>query len=420
MAGKTRENPQKEDAFCEFLAFPSLSPDPLGSLLMNQRTLRLGLPLALAGFPVPFLPATATPMRVYLGTYTDTTSRCIYVLQFDPADGSISPATLAAAADNPTFLALDPAKTHLYATGTVRVEPAAPQPRGGISAFAIDPDSGMLRLLNQQPTGGGATTHVVVDATGRMVIAANYGDAYVCALPVQADGSLGPRSAFISHVGRAPLGPNHDRQTQAHAHSVTLSPDNRFVFACDLGLDRIFSYRLDPATANLIPNDPPFAVVPPGSGPRHSKFSADGRFYYVADEMGGTVCAYAYAADRGALTLLEVAPTLPADFKALNTVAEIRLSPDQRFVYVSNRGHDSIAVFARDPAQGTLTRVEIVPCGGQHPRNFALSPEGRWLLCANRDTDNVVVFRVDPATGRLTATGAQTKVPHPVCVLFAD
>jgi len=385
---------------------------------------RLSLPLrplfGLAGFLAAALLASATPMRVYIGTYTDSTSRGIYVLNFDPQDGSISAATLAAEADNPTFLALDPAKTHLYATGTIRVDPAPPKPLGGISAFAIDATSGKLTLLNAQPTGGGATTHVAVDATGRMVIAANYGDAYTCALPIAADGRLGARSAYISDTGRAPLGPNRDRQGQAHAHSVTISPDNRFVYVCDLGLDRVFIYRIDPATATLDPNYPSFAVVPPGSGPRHSKFTVDGRFYYVANEMGGTVCVYSCDPSNGALTLLQTVPTLPADFTALNTVAEIRISPNQKFVYASNRGHDSIAVFARDLDQGTLTRVEIVPCGGKHPRNYALSPDGHWLLCANRDTDNVVVFRVDPATGRLTPTGAEAKVGHPVCVLFAD
>jgi 6-phosphogluconolactonase len=401
--------------FCPFLrlALPTAPPRLIDCFSQMSRPL-----IGLAGYLAAAILSSAHPMRVYIGTYTDSTSRGIYVLNFDPADGSISAATLAAEADNPTFLAFDPAQTHLYATGTIRTTPASPKPLGGISAFAVDPASGQLTLVNAQPTGGGATTHVAVDATGRMVVAANYGDGYVCALPLAADGSLGARSAYLLDTGRAPLGPNSARQDQAHAHSVTISPNNRFVYACDLGLDRVFIYRLDPATAGLNPNYPSYAVVPPGSGPRHSKFSADGRFYYVANEMGGTVCVYGSDPEQGGLKLLQTAPTLPADFTALNTVAEVRVSPDQKHVYVSNRGHDSIAVFARDPEQGTLTRIEIVPCGGKHPRNFALSPDGRWLLCANRDTDNVVVFRVDPASGRLTLTGAQAKVGHPVCVLF--
>jgi 6-phosphogluconolactonase len=365
----------------------------------------------------------AAPELVYIGTYTGrpdsaADSHGIYSLRFDPATGAISQPVLAARAQNPTFLAFDPSRTHLYAVGELLVTPAARPARGGVSAFAVDAAGGGLTFLNQQPTSGEATTHLVVDATGRMVIAANYNSAYVCALPIEADGSLGARSAFISHLGRAPLGPTKDRQEQAHAHSVTLSPDNRFAFVCDLGLDRVFIYRIDPATAGLVPNDPAFAVVPPGSGPRHSKFSADGRFFYTADEIGGTVCVFAYDAARGALTLVQTIATLPSDFTALNTVAEIRVHPNGRFIYASNRGHDSIAVFARDPDRGTLSLVQVEPCGGKHPRNFALSPDGSWLLCANRDTNNVVAFRVDPATGRLTATGNSATISKPVCVLF--
>jgi 6-phosphogluconolactonase len=251
-----------------------------------------------------------------------------------------------------------------------------------------------------------------------MALAANFGAAYVCALPIGPDGRLGARSAFIEQ--RGPTGPNRDRQTQAHAHSITISPDNRFALACDLGLDRIYVYRVDPASAGLAPNDPPFAMAPPGAGPRHGKFSADGRFFYVANEMGGSVCVYSWDGARGALTLKQTISTLPTGFRELNTVAEIRIHPNGRFVYVSNRGHDSIAVFGRDPVAGTLDLIEIVPCGGKHPRNFALSDDGRWLLCANRDTDTVVLFRVDPGSGRLHGTGREAAIPRPVCVLFCD
>jgi 6-phosphogluconolactonase len=325
---------------------------------------------------------------------------------------------LAGAALNPTFLAFDPSRKHLYATGELRLDPAPTKPLGGIIAFSVDSGSGHLSFLNQQATGGPATTHVVVDATDRMVIAANFNGAYVCALPIEPDGTLGARSAYSEHKG--PLGPMKDRQDQAHAHSVTLSPDNRFALSCDLGLDRVFIYKIDPATASLTPNDPPFVATPPGVGPRHSKFSADGKFFYVANEMGGSVCVFTWDSARGALALKQTIATLPPDFRTLNTVAEIRIHPNQRFVYVSNRGHDSIAVFERNPTEGTLSLVEIVPSGGQHPRNFALTKDGRWLLCANRDTDNVVLFSVDTESGKLKKTGVQATVARPVCVLFDE
>jgi 6-phosphogluconolactonase len=360
-------------------------------------------------------------MLVTFGTYTQATSRGIYAAWFDPNTGSLSAPFLAAEALNPTFLAVSPDGRRLYSTGEFPSTPASTPTVGGVSAYAVDAASGRLELLNRQATGGGSTTHVAVDATGRMVAVANYNAAYVAALPIRADGSLGPRSAFIEHRGLAPHGPNPDRQKQAYAHSITFAPDNRFLYACDLGLDRIVRYAVDSSSAHLQLSDPPAFAAPPGAGPRHAKFSADGRFLYVANEMGGSICVYACEPASGSLALRQTISTLPESFDAgrvQNTVAEIRIHPNGRFVYVSNRGDDSIAVFARDSAEGTLRSVEIVPCGGRHPRNFALDPGGTWLLCANRDTDNIVVFKVDPATGRLTATGRQIAVSRPVCVLF--
>jgi len=362
-------------------------------------------------------PARAADAPMFIGTYTrDGRSHGIYSLRLNLATGALTTPMLAAEAQNPTFLALHPDKRHLYACGELRG--TADKPLGGVSAFAIDAAAGTLAFLNQQPTGDGATTHVAVDATGRMAMAANYGAGYVCALPIDTAGRLGERTAYVELTG--PLGPTQPGQDKPHAHSMTVSPDNRFVFACALGLDRVYGFRLDPAKAALTPTSPPFTATPAGVGPRHSKFSVDGRFFYVANELGGSVCVFAYDAGRGALTLKQTISSLPADYRGANTSAEIRLSPDGRFVYASNRGPDSLAVFARDPSAGTLALVEIVPCGGKHPRNFALSPDGRWLVCANRDTDNLIVFRVDPATGRLTPTAHAATIAQPVCVLFVD
>ena len=362
-------------------------------------------------------PARAADALMFIGTYTrDGRSHGIYSLRLDLATGALTAPSLAAEAQNPTFLALHPDKRHLYACGELR--DTGDKPLGGVSAFTVDVATGTLIFLNQQPTGDGATCHVAVDATGRMAMAANYGAGYVCALPIDADGRLGERSTYVELTG--PLGPNQPGQDKPHAHSMAVSPDNRFAFACALGLDRIFGFRLDPAKAALVPTNPPFTATPAGVGPRHGKFSSDGRFFYVLNELGGSVCVFAYDAPHGALTLKQTISSLPAGFRGTNTSAEIRLSADGRFVYASNRGPDSLAVFAREPVAGTLKLVEIVPSGGKHPRNFALSPDGRWLVCANRDTDNLVVFRVDPATGRLTPTANSVTIPLPVCVLFVD
>lgn len=360
-------------------------------------------------------------MLVYFGTYTQASSRGIYAARFDSAEGTLTEPFLAGEAKNPTFQALAPNGRCLYSVGEFPAGPADPRSVGGVLAFAIDPASGKLKLLNERATGGGLTTHVAVDATGRMIAVANYAAGYVAALPIWPDGLLGPRSAFEDHRGRAPLGPNRERQQQAHAHSVIFSPDNRHLYSCDLGLDRIFCYRADPANATLAPNDPPMFDAPPGSGPRHAAFSSDGRFLYVCCEMGGIVCVYACESGRGTLALKQTISTLPPDFASkhvVNTVGEVCVHPNGRFVYVSNRGDQSLAVYARDPVQGSLSLVEIVPCGGEHPRNFELSPDGRWLLCANRDTNNVVIFRINPATGRLTDTGRQVSISMPVCVTF--
>lgn len=358
-------------------------------------------------------------LLIFVGTYTpkDGASRGIYAVRLDPATGSLSPAVVAAETPNPTFLALHPDGRVLYALG----EGPAPDGKvtGGAAAFGYDAGSGRLTPLNTRGTGGGGTTHLVADATGRMLVTASYGGGDVASFPLMGDGRLGERTSFIPQVG--PPGPNPKRQDKPHPHSVTLSPDNRFAFVADLGLDRVLAYRLDHAAGTLTPNDPAFITVKPGSGPRHAKFSRDGRFFYILGEIDGSVTVCAYDAARGAGTPIQHISTLPAGFVVTDPdrAAEIRVHPHGRFVYASNRGHDSIAVFAVQ-ADGTLKLVEITPSGGKHPRNFALSPDGAWLVCANMDSDNLVSFKVDSASGRLTATGHTVTVPRPVCVLFPE
>lgn len=337
----------------------------------------------------------------------------IYAVKFDSATGECSTARLAAAVANPGFLAAHPSGRFIYSAGESGRSPDG-NAIGAMFAYALDSASGSLAPLNSSPTGGLAATHLAVDATGRMLVAASYHGGQVLAFPIGSDGRLGARAAFIPLSGK--LGPNAQRQEKPHPHSVTFSPDNRFAYVCDLGLDRIFCFRLDPATATLTPAGE-FAA-PAGAGPRHSKFSADGRFLYVINELSSSVSVFARDAATGALALKQTLSTLPAGFTAYNICAEIQIHPGDRFVYGSNRGHDSLAVFARNERDGTLSLVEVAPCGGKHPRHFALSPDGAWLVCAGRDSNNLASFRVDAATGRLSPAGEAVGIPVPTCVLF--
>ena len=349
-------------------------------------------------------------LLIFVGTYTnkDGASRGIYAVQFNQTTGEFSQPVLAAEASNPTFLEMNPNGRVLYAVG----ESVS---GGGAVAFNFDPAAGKLSPLNTESTGGMGCCHLRTDTTGHALVLASYGGGEVTSFPLDATGRVLPRSSLMKHTGQ--LGPKTARQDKPHPHSITISPDNRFAYVCDLGLDKIFRYGLDPSTARLsVSGD---TATTPGDGPRHAKFSADGRSLYVINELGGSVSTYACDPKTGALTFRQTVPTLPIDFKGENTCAEIRLSPDGRFVYGSNRGHDSIAVFSRSQTDGTLTLVEIVPCGGKHPRNFNLTPDGRWLVCASRDTNNLVSFRIDEKSGRLTPSGHAVTIAAPVCVLFA-
>ncbi|HVZ64412.1 MAG TPA: lactonase family protein [Lacunisphaera sp.] len=362
----------------------------------------------------PHRPASLT---AFIGTYTkDNSSRGIYATRLDVTTGALSTPTVAAETSNPTFLALHPNGRFLYSLGQLPLPDG--KSGGAIEAYALDSGSGRLNPLNRESSGGAGLAHLAIDATGRMLVAVSYHGGYVTAFPLGADGRVGPPTGRIALEGQP--GPNRLRQNQSHAHSVTIAPDNRFALVADLGLDRVFSFRLDVAAARLVPNDPPSAVLPPGAGPRHAKFSADGRFLYVLNEIDGSISSCRYDAARGVATPFQHISTLPAGFKVTDPdrAAEIRIHPNGRYVYASNRGHDSIAVFARAD-DGALQLVDFTPCGGKHPRNFNLSPDGTWLVCANMDSNNLVVFQVDPGTGRLASPRATAAVPAPVCVLFA-
>lgn len=351
----------------------------------------------------------ASSHLVYLGTYTRTGgSRGIYAVRLDAETGALSPPLAVAETTDPAWLALTPDGRFLYALHGSEAQAIG---------YAVDAATAALTPLPVTPAPAAQPpSHLAVDATGRALLAANYRDGHVSAMSIRPDGTLGPPNA-IRHAGR---GPHPTRQEKPHPHSVTLTPDNRHVIVCDLGLDRIFTYALEPAAAKLAPAHPPYVATAPGAGPRHFKFGADGRHAYAINELANTITSYDFAAEHGALTPRQTVSTLPAGYRDPNTTAEIRVHPNGRFLYGSNRGHDSIAVFAIDPATGLLgaAPLEIVPTGGGNPRNFALSPDGRWLVCGHQDTPLLTVFHVDPATGRLARTPHTAAVPACVCVLF--
>ncbi|MFZ0420507.1 MAG: lactonase family protein [Candidatus Sulfotelmatobacter sp.] len=352
---------------------------------------------------------------VYVGTYTEEggTSKGIYAYRFDSSNAEMTSIGLVAQTTNPSFLAVHPNHHFLYAVNEVGNFKG--QKSGGVSAFAIDPATGKLTLLNEVASGGADPCYITVDKTGKFVLVANYTGGSVSVFPIQPDGSLGAASAFVQHAGH---GTNPKRQEGPHAHSIDLSPDNRFAIVDDLGLDETLVYKFDSGKGSLTPNDPPFAKADAGAGPRHFALSPNGKFGYVIDEMGDMVSVFSFDAAAGTLHSLQTISTIPQGFAGQNDDAEIVIHPSGKFLYASNRGHDSIAVFSIDPEKGTLTLVEYVPTKGQSPRNFEIDPTGKLLFAANEKSDNIVVFRIDAQTGRLTATGKVLDISHPVCVRF--
>ncbi|MBX6773324.1 MAG: lactonase family protein [Chloroflexi bacterium] len=363
--------------------------------------------------------ASVSPTYVYVGTYTTTrphaqgTAEGIYVFQHDSTTGGLMRLHVTPGIVNPSYLTVDPSGRYLYAVAEVR--DTAGRAGGSVAAYAIDPATGALRFLNQQPSLGADPCHLSVEQTGRYVLVANYTSGSVAMFPIQADGSLAPASDFHQHVGSSV---NPERQEGPHAHSITVDPTNRFAVVADLGLDRVLVYRLDLDRGKLVPHDPPGAAVAPGAGPRHVDFHPNGRFLYVINEIGSTLTVFAYDAERGTLAEVQTVPTLPSGFTGRNHCADIHVHPSGRFVYGSNRGHDSIAIFRIDAETGRLTVLGHEPTGGQTPRNFAIDPTGTFLYAANQNTDTIVVFRIDPESGLLQRTGVVVAVPTPVCVKF--
>jgi len=356
----------------------------------------------------------------YVGTYTDdggkkTDSKGIYAYRYDAATGDITPLGMAAETTNPSFVAIHPNGRFLYAVNEVGNYQGPNS--GGVSTFSIDRSTGRLTFLNEVASRGADPCYITVDKSGKYVLVANYTGGSIAVFPVLADGKLGEASAFVQHSGH---GPDPKRQEGPHAHSIDLSPDNRFAYVDDLGLDETLVYKFDGSKGTLTPNDPPFAKPEiAGSGPRHFALRPDGKFAYVVSEMKGTVTVFTNDARSGKLNPVQTISTLPKDFKGDIEDAEIEVHPSGKFLYASNRGDgNSIAEFAIDSAKGTLTQVEISSTQGKTPRSFEIDPTGTLLFAANAASNNIVIFRIDQATGKLMPTGKVLDVPSPVCVKF--
>lgn len=343
---------------------------------------------------------------LFVGTYTDLGAEGIYTCRLNVASGAVECVDVQPGIENPTFLTVDPSGEHLYAASE------QVSGHGVVTAYTID-GNGALTRLNSEHTGGAGPCHVQVDQTDSYVVVANYFGGSVCLLPIQADGSLGARTDFVQHRGSSV---NPERQEKAHAHCVMIDRANTLVYACDLGMDAIVVYRIDHATGQMIEQPDLTVCAEPGDGPRHFAFHPTEAYAYVVNELGASVSAYDYDLATGALTVKQRISTLPEAWSGDNTCADIHVSPNGRFVYASNRGHNSIAAFAVESATGRLTPVGHTPTRGEIPRNFLITPDGRFLLAANQNSGNIVTFRVDEDSGELEFSGHEATVPAPVCL----
>ena len=351
---------------------------------------------------------------VYIGTYTRTHGKGIYTFRFQPATGRLTPLALAAETSSPSFLAVHPNQRFLYAANE-HEGPDQPGKNNTVSAYAIDRTTGSLQFLNKVSCQGEGPAHIVVDKSGKFLLVLNYRSGSVALLPIEVDGRLAEATAVDQHHGS---GPNKERQAGPHAHGGAFSPDNRFALVAEHGIDEVMIYRFDPLKGSLTPNEPPFLKATPGAAPGHLAFHPNGRILYELNELSSSVTVLSYNAARGTISRVQEITTIPEGFSGTNATAQLQVDRSGKVLYVSNRGHDSIAVFAIDARKGTLTLVEHMPAQGKTPRDFSLDPTGSFLFAANQNSDNIVLFRVSPA-GRLTPASQIVKdVPEPACVVF--
>jgi 6-phosphogluconolactonase len=377
-----------------------------------------------AGAAEPATHSSAQPRYVYVGTYTapntapggekPSTALGIYVFAMDPETGALTPVQVVPDIPNPSWLDLDPQQHFLYAVSEVSTWQGVDN-SGGVTAYAVDPVTGKLTRLNDQPSQGAIPAHLLVDPTGRFVLVANYIGANFTVLPILADGTLGPATDVVAVSG---MGPNASRQEAPHPHEVAFDPAGHFVVGNDLGTDKVWTWTLDTTAGTLVPNALPYAQVASGSGPRHTAFHPSGHFVYVISEMVSSITAFSYDAARGACTWLQTVSTLPNHFRGTSACAEIMVHPSGRFLYGSNRGHDSIVGFSIDQATGLLDPIDWTPTGGAIPRSFGIDPSGSLLLAANQNSDSIVPFLIHPQTGKLKPTKHITSTPTPVRIAF--
>ena len=354
----------------------------------------------------------AKQLLVFVGAYASGPEQGISVYRMCSSSGSLTKLSVLGGQKNPSFLEVHPNGKYLYAVNEIGTFEGKKQ--GAVSAYAIDAQKGELTFLNQQGSGGGSPCHLSIDEAGRNVLVANYSGGSVTCLQIGKEGRLSPTTDFIQHEGSSI---NKNRQSAPHGHSINFDPANKFAFAADLGLDKVLIYKVDSEKGKMKPHG--HAEVAPGSGPRHFAFRPDGKFAYVINELLSNVTAFKYDS-KGGLSEIQTISTLPTGYSERNSTAEVRVHPNGKFLYGSNRGHDSIAIFQIHEQLGTLTPVDEVKTGGRTPRNFNISPDGKFLIAANQSTGNIVVFNVDPHTGMLTPTGHEVETDKPVCIRFLE
>ena len=355
-------------------------------------------------------PALHQDFLTFVGTYTNKTdSKGIYAFEFDADSGKLKAKGLAAATTDPSWVAIHPNGKFAYAANEAGNQST-------ITAFSIDAPKAKLTQLNQLPALGQDPCHLSFDQTGKYLFAANYASGTIAVFPILPDGTLGEHTAVVKNAGN--LGPNKERQEGPHAHWVHVSPDNRYVFAADLGLDAILSYRFNATKGTLTPNDPPMTKLTPGAGPRHVAFSPNGKYVYVVSELNSTVTAFQYDPAKGTLFEFQILATLAQDFSGRNDTAEITVHNNGKWLFASNRGRDTITVFSISPSDGSLTSLGEFPTGGKEPRHFAIDPTGQYVLAENQNSNTITVLRIDPATGALKEVSRANDIPSPVCLAF--